>query len=81
MVDLAIILADVAANTNQFDDQSTMIEKSRRSAELEMRLEDWTASLPRVLDFKTASLTESELVMKQKTVLKLRKWLKTYHVS
>lgn len=73
MVDLVRILADVAANSNQFNDQSTIFEKSLRATELGKRLEDWTSNLPRALDYTTASLTDSELVIKQKTVLRLRK--------
>ncbi|KAB5545741.1 fungal-specific transcription factor domain-containing protein [Coniochaeta sp. 2T2.1] len=72
MVAMAKVLGDVAANTNHFEDDSPISEKTERATGLEGRLEDWKAGLPRALDIRAASLTESDMVIKQKTVLKLR---------
>lgn len=72
MVDLAKILADVAANANWLDDDSSLTDKSSRSINLEKRLYNWKSCLPQQLNFESASLNENELITKQKVVLKLR---------
>ncbi|KAJ3533533.1 hypothetical protein NM208_g7941 [Fusarium decemcellulare] len=72
MVDLARILAEVAANANILQDEVSKATQSNRCMELEARLLDWKSCLPQTLNFEEVSLSDNELVTKQKVVLKLR---------
>lgn len=74
MVDLARILAEVAANANPpGQEEETLATKSNRSTNLERSLEEWKDGLPDHLNLGTSSLHENELITKQKVVLRLRK--------
>ncbi|KAF2014633.1 hypothetical protein BU24DRAFT_451618 [Aaosphaeria arxii CBS 175.79] len=72
MVDFAHILTQVVRSTYQVEDDPGDVDLYQRSLELEGYLQDWKAKLPPELDFDTASLSEHEMVTKQKIVLKLR---------
>lgn len=72
MVDLAHILVKISANLNRPDDEVCLLDKSSMSLELEEQLVAWKSRLPPHLNFDSASVNESELVAKQKIVLKLR---------
>ncbi|KAF4986401.1 hypothetical protein FDECE_15974 [Fusarium decemcellulare] len=72
MVDIARILAEVAANANMLQDEVSKAAQSNQSMELETRLLDWKSRLPQTLNFEEVSLSDNELVTKQKVVLKLR---------
>ena len=72
MVDLAHILVKISTNVNKPDDEVSLLDKSSISLELEEQLVAWRSRLPPHLDFDTSSLDESELMTKQKIVLKLR---------
>lgn len=73
MVDLARLVAEIVANANKPDDGSGTVERSSKAIELERYLVDWKSRIPPELNFDAASLEDSELITKQKIVLKLRK--------
>lgn len=73
MVDLAGIVAMISQNAGQPDNMYGAEEMSQRSANLETSLLQWKSRLPHQLDFEASSLEESELITKQKIVLKLRR--------
>ncbi|KAM5361901.1 hypothetical protein ACJZ2D_012846 [Fusarium nematophilum] len=72
MVDLAGILAEVAANGSPPCQDESLVAKSNKSMNLERSLKEWKEGLPNDLDFSTSSLRENELITKQKVVLRLR---------
>lgn len=71
MVDLARIMADVAANANRSDDMA-ISDKSAVSLEIERRAMAWKLQVPGPLNLDSSTLNESESIMKQKVVLQLR---------
>ncbi|RSL72468.1 hypothetical protein CEP53_001114 [Fusarium sp. AF-6] len=73
MVDMARILAEVAANASPpGQEEESLTERSTRSTSLEKSLEGWKEGLPSHLDLRASSLRENELITKQKFVLRLR---------
>ncbi|KAI6780262.1 putative transcriptional regulatory protein [Emericellopsis cladophorae] len=72
MVELAKILARISQNVWQPDVIDGPEHMSGRAANLEGSLLQWKSRLPHELDFDVSTLEESELITKQKIVLKLR---------
>ena len=70
MADFARISADLA--TGPLGEEESMAVKSERSKDLERRLEDWKNGLPGPLNLESSSLSENELITRQKVVLKIR---------
>lgn len=74
MVYLAEILKQ--ASKDVYDSHATahLAGKSARALDLDRRLVEWRTQLPGHLDFQSASLTDPEWAIKQKTVLELREY-------
>lgn len=81
MVDLAGILIDISESLTRPDDELCIRSKAARSMELEHQLITWKSQLPHELSFERSSLDESELITKQKIVLKLRASMHTQNAS
>ena len=73
MVELAGIVREISSSNRMFKDSFAIGDRSTSCAELDARLVDWKSRLPPQLNLDTVSLDETELVTKQKVVLKLRR--------
>lgn len=73
MVDLAKVAMRISENMSCTKDRALRRNQSEVAFDIVKSLVDWKAGLPVHLDFTISSLEESDWMMKQKTVLKLRK--------
>ncbi|VUC30475.1 unnamed protein product [Clonostachys rosea] len=71
MVDLAQVFGRIVAEFRVPGEKLSFAERYEKSVLLESQLLEWRSTLPTDLDFDLVSLEESELVAKQKVVLKL----------
>ncbi|KAK1992576.1 hypothetical protein LX36DRAFT_732178 [Colletotrichum falcatum] len=72
MVDLAKILMWMTDNLSMHNNHMSLQRLSQTALSLDRDLDDWRSGLPVQLRFDLSSLEDSEFIMKQKTVLKLR---------
>ncbi|KAH7026169.1 uncharacterized protein B0I36DRAFT_365771 [Microdochium trichocladiopsis] len=72
MVGLADILLHISHELVDYAGEPCGIEKSAKALEYDRQISVWTGNLPQRLSLTGVSLLESELITKQKIVLKLR---------
>lgn len=77
MIDLAHIVAELAAVTEDAEFGEKLGEKSAQCLLIDAKLCEWKKSLPANLDWESSSLVEPEWVSKQKVVLRNRQ--SSYH--
>jgi len=75
MVPLADLLNHLSRDANQSNSVATMVERSTRCLSLEQQLMALRDGLSPGFEETRRSLAEPEYVKKQRTVVKLRKWL------